>query len=100
MEGFLLYLLKYAILLGIAAVVSWYFYHYKKKDILGGFIGGMVVAILGAIIFDLLFTFKFMKEVMTFLTTRTYVHIPAALLGAFLALYILNKINHDQERRQ
>ncbi len=99
MEKFLLYILKYIVLIGIAAIISWYFYYFKKKEILGGFIGGMVVAVLGAIIFDLLFTFDFMKELMKFLTETSRVHIPAAFLGAFLALYILNKINHDQDRR-
>lgn len=99
MDSLLMYILQYGILLAIAAIVSWYFYYYRRRELLGRFIGGMVVAVLGAIIFDLLFTFPFMKVVMEFLTTRTYVHIPAAFLGAYLAVYVLNKINHDQERR-
>ncbi len=99
MEAFFKFIIKYAVLVAIAAAVSWYFYYFRRKDIFGKFAGGMVVAILGAIIFDLIFTLHFMKEILDFLTTRTYVHIPGAFLGGFLALYVLNKINHDQDRR-
>lgn len=98
MESFLRYILKYAVLLIIGAGVSWYFYHFKRKAIFGRFIGGMIIALLGAIIFDLIFTLQFMKTAMVFLTTETHVHIPAAFLGAFIALFILNRINHDQDR--
>lgn len=99
MESFLRYILKYAVLIGIGAGVSWYFYQHKKKELFGRFIGGMVVALLGAIVFDLIFTMHFMKPVFKLLTESTYVHIPGAFLGAYFAVYILNKINHDQERR-
>lgn len=99
MESFFKFIVKYAVLLAIGAGVSWYFYYFKRRDIFGKFIGGLIVAILGAIIFDLVFTLQFMKTFSEFLTTKTYVHIPGALIGGFLAVYILNKINHDQERQ-
>jgi hypothetical protein len=91
--------MKYAVLLAIGSGISWYFYHYKKRELFGRFLGGMIVALLGAIVFDLIFTLPFMKPIFKLLTESTYVHIPGAFLGAYLAVFILNKINHDQERR-
>ena len=92
-----------AIILGIGAVVAFIFYNLKKRDLFGGFIGGMVVGVIGALIGAFILDFIFydiMVKVMEFLSRGAGIDIIAGFIGAYAALYIMNSLNHDKERKK
>lgn len=91
----------------IGSLAAWFFYHYRRRDLLGGFWGGLVIGIVGAILiawvaglFNQWFR-RFIDWLMSpeFGSFRISVNMIAALIGAFLFVYILNLINHNKERR-
>ena len=102
---FLWRLLAFAIIIGLGALVSWIFYYIKRRDLFGGFIGGMVVgvvgALVGAFILDKLLL-DITKRVLDFLTGggKLDIDIIAGFLGAYLAVYVMNKLNHDKSRKK
>lgn len=92
--------------LGASAIIAWYYYFYLRKDLLGGFWGALVVACLGALIV-LALAQNFIRDVIMWLmspkigsTQLSHVNLIAVLLGAFYALYIMNRINHNKERKR
>jgi hypothetical protein len=90
---------------GASAIVAWYYYYYLKKDLLGGFWGAVLVSAVGAlIVFALLQTF--IRDIIMWLmspkigsTQLSNVNLIAIFIGGFLALYVMNRINHNKERR-
>lgn len=90
---------------GLAA--AYYFFHYRRKDLPGGFWGAAVVAIVGAVLVSMLtgIEYWFTRLVSWLMQPRlddmllVRVNIIAAVLGAFLFVYILNRINQDRGRR-
>ncbi|WP_001052859.1 hypothetical protein [Leptospira interrogans] len=90
---------------GISGGLSWYYYYYKRKDLLGGFWGALIVALLGSLIILSLLQ-DFIRSVVLWLVSPKFgiyqisnVNLLAVLLGGLLALYIMNRINHNKERR-
>lgn len=86
------------IYLVLGAMLSWYFYYFKRKDLFGGFIGGAIVGLFGAILGN------FLSDYANFIIEKLQrgfnnVNIITGLLGGFLALYLFNKINHDRIRK-
>ena len=100
---FLWKVLALAIIIGLGALVSWIFYYLKRRDLFGGFIGGMVVgvvgALIGAFIIDKLLL-DITVRVLKFLVYDLQIVIIAGFLGAFCAVYIMNKLNHDKTRKK
>lgn len=92
-----------AIFLGLGAIVSFIFYNIKKRDLFGGYIGGLVVgfigAIIGGLILDRLF-FNITVVILDFLSQKIGVNMIAGFIGAYAALYIMNRLNHDRERKK
>lgn len=101
LRTFLIMLKAIAIYLALGAGASFIFYSLKKKDLLGGYIGGLVVGVVGAIIgglvIDRLF-FDITEKILEFLMRGAGVNIIAGFLGAYFAVYIMNKLNHDKNR--
>jgi uncharacterized membrane protein YeaQ/YmgE (transglycosylase-associated protein family) len=101
--SFLDWLLKLSIIIGIGAVMSWLFYSIKRRDLFGGYIGGLVVGIIGALIGAFVID-KFLLEItiriLRFLAIDVGVDIIAGLLGAYGAIYIMNRLNHDKTRKK
>ncbi|MDH5656535.1 MAG: hypothetical protein OEZ34_11535 [Spirochaetia bacterium] len=93
------------ILAGVSA--SYFYYFRKKRDLLFGFWGGVAVGTIGAIMISMIAALEgWFIEVVTWLMKPKFgndlifrVNLIAAVFGAFLFLYILNRINHDKERR-
>ena len=73
---------------------------------MGGFSGGLVIGIIGAILITLLATIHdwFTRLVIWLMLPKISpdfhfrVNIITALIGAFIFLEILNRINHNRER--
>lgn len=101
--SFLKSLISMGVLIFLGAFISWIFYYLKKRDLFGGFIGGMVVGVIGAIIGALLidkFFAEYIAVVLKFLTEGAGINVLAGFLGAYIAVWIMNKLNHDKERKK
>lgn len=86
------------ILIGLGAIVSAIFYYVRKKDLFGGFIGGLTVGVIGAIIGALLI--DKLAFIIKFLTEGAGINVIAGFFGAYIAVYIMNKLNHDKDRKK
>ncbi len=84
----------------IGGLLSWFFYFLRKKDLLGGFIGGLIVGFLGAVLGGLALSLA-VEWLIAILQkgAGSNVNIIASLIGGYVALYIFNKINHDRTRK-
>lgn len=89
----------------ISGVLAWYFYYYRRKDLLGGFWIAFLVALLGALIMHALFQ-DAIREIVYWLISPKIgiwqvanVNLIAILIGGYSMLYIMNRINHNKERR-
>ncbi len=101
--NFLMKLLAIAIYLVLGALISWIFYYIKKRDLFGGYVGGLVVGVIGALIggfvLDKLFLDLAIKA-LSFLVYETGVNIIAGLIGGYIAVYIMNRLGHNKERKK
>ena len=101
--GFLNVVKAIAIFLGLGAIVSFIFYTLKRRDLFGGYIGGLVVGFIGAIIggyvLDYLF-YNFTAMILEFLSRGIGVNVIAGFIGAYAALFIMDKLNHDRQRKK
>ena len=92
-----------AIFLALGALMSFVFYSLKRRDLFGGYIGGLVVGFIGAMIGGYLLDYLFYNIsviVLEFLSRGIGVDVIAGTIGAYVALYIMNKLNHDRERKK
>jgi uncharacterized membrane protein YeaQ/YmgE (transglycosylase-associated protein family) len=99
----LMKILAIAIYIGLGALVSWIFFSIKKRDLFGGFIGGMAVGVIGALIGGFIldrFLLDITIKILEFLVYETGVNIIAGFIGAYIALYIMNRLGHDKERKR
>lgn len=89
-----------------SATVAWYFYYYLRKDLLGKFWGAVFVAGLGALIVFATSQTLIRDVIMWFMSPKigsfqlSNVNLIAVFLGGYLALSIMNRINHNKERRK
>ncbi len=101
--SFLMKLLAIVLYIGLGALVSWIYYNLKRKDLLGGYIGGLVVGVIGALIGGFILDRLLLDitiRVLRFLVYDTGVNLIAGFIGGYAALYIMNRLNHDKERRK
>ena len=101
--SFLNVLKAIVICVALAALVSFIYYSMKRRELFGGFIGGLVVGTIGAIIgvyiLDYLF-FDIVAKILEFLSMTIGVNMIAGFIGAYAALYVMNRLNHDRERKK
>jgi uncharacterized membrane protein YeaQ/YmgE (transglycosylase-associated protein family) len=101
--NFLMKLLAIAIYLALGVLVSWIFYFIKRRDLFGGYIGGLVVGVIGALIGGFILDKLFLDitiKVLDFLVYDTGVNIIAGLIGGYIAVYIMNRLGHNKERKK
>ena len=101
--SFLMKLLAIAIYLAIGALVSWIFYFLKRRDLFGGYIGGFAVGIVGALIGGFILDKLFLDiaiRILSFLVYDSGVNIIAGIIGAYIAVYIMNRLGHNKERKK
>lgn len=83
----------------IGAAIASLFYHIKKKDLFGGYIGGLVVGFIGAIIGGLSLSPVF-NFILYYLSKAEVVFILAGATGAYILIYIMNRLNHNRSRKK
>lgn len=91
----------------VGAASAWFYYHYRRRDLLGGFWGALVIGAVGAVLITWMSNFNnwFINLVYWLMVPKWEdkllfrVNLIAAVIGAFLFVYILNRINHNKERR-
>ena len=101
--SFFMKILAIIIYLGLGAIVSWIFYYFTRRDLFGGFIGGLVVGVIGALIGGFILARLLLDiaiRVLRFLAIDAGVNIITGLIGAYAAVYIVNRLNHDKERKK
>lgn len=101
--SFLMKLLAIALYLGLGAIVAWIYYYLKRRDLLGGYIGGLVVGVIGALIGGFILDRLLLNitiKILSFLVYTTGVNIIAGFIGGYIALYIMNRLNHNKERKK
>ncbi|MCE9500222.1 MAG: hypothetical protein K8R21_06965 [Leptospira sp.] len=91
--------------IAVSALVAWYFYFYLRKDLLGKFLGATLVAGIGALIIFALLQEVIRDIIMWLMSPKigssqlSNVNLIAVFIGGYLALYLMNKINHNRDRR-
>ncbi|MBP7605152.1 MAG: hypothetical protein KBA15_14590 [Spirochaetes bacterium] len=101
--SFLMKLLAIVLYVALGALVSWIFYYLKRRDLLGGYIGGLVVGVIGALIGGFILDRLLLDitiRVLRFLVYDTGVNLIAGFIGGYAALYVMNRLNHNKERKK
>ena len=101
--GFSMKLFAVAIYLGLGALVSWIYYYMKRRDLFGGYIGGMVIGVIGALIGGFILDkilLDIIIRILRFLVYETGVNIIAGFVGSYIGVYIMNRLTHDKERKK
>ncbi len=81
--------------------LAWLFYYQRKKDIIGGYFGAMLIALTGCILGAFIFS-NILKKIIDLLQEGFYlsnVNIIASVIGGYLFLYIFNRLNGDRGRK-
>lgn len=97
--NFLQAVIAIGIVIAIGALVSIFFYVIKRRELFGGFIGGMVIGVVGALIGGYLLN-EITLFVIDFLTKNEYVNAISGFIGAYAAVFIMNRLNHNRERKK
>ena len=111
MEWFIdfLLILRDLFVYGLCGLAGAYYYYSRlNRDLLGGFWGATLIGTIGAVLIHVIANIQnWFPVVVNFLmlpkwenTPLARVNIIAALIGSFLFVYVLNRINHDKERRR
>lgn len=89
--------------IGLGALVAFIFYHFKKRDLFGGYIGGLVVGVIGAVIGGYILDRIFYEKtvaVLLYLSEGIGINLITGFIGAYAALYVMNRLNHNRERKK
>lgn len=99
MRSFFQAIIAILIIIGLGALVSFIFYILKRRDLFGGYIGGMVIGVIGALIGAYVLN-SVTLIILDLLGKNRYVNIISGFIGAYVALYIMNRLNHNKERKK
>ncbi|MBV6494739.1 MAG: hypothetical protein LDLANPLL_02776 [Turneriella sp.] len=94
-------LLDSLVYLALAAALSWLFFYLRRFDLLGGFLGGVLVALIGSILGAFLFSMplKYAIDKLQNGFGVFNVNIIAAIIGGLSSLWLLTKINNERKRK-
>lgn len=83
----------------IGASVAFLFFNLRRRDLFGGYIGGLAIGLIGAIIGGYLLD-SILLVVTDFLQQRIGVNVIAGFIGSYAAVYVMNRLNHNKERKK
>lgn len=92
-------LIAILIVIALGGLVSFIFWTLKRRDLFGGYIGGMVIGVIGALIGGYVLN-NITMVILDFLARNSYVNVISGFIGAYAALYIMNRLNHNKERKK
>ena len=107
MEKFFSLFLDMIVYVLAGAFASWFYFVRRRRDLLGGFWGGLVIGTVGSVIIayfagtwfiEIVTGLMSPKQLPFFEGVSVRVNLITALFGSFLFVYILNRINHDRGR--
>ena len=87
------------IFLLVGALVSFIYYTIRRRDLFGGYIGGLAIGFIGALIGGLVLD-NALLIAMDFLARDIGVNVIAGFIGAYGAVYIMNRLGHDKIRKK
>lgn len=96
------YVIDFLVYIALGAIISWFFFFLRRLDLLGGFLGGTVVALIGAILGAFLLQ-KPLNIAIDALQDGLHisnVNIIAALVGGVVSVLLLSKINNGRKRKE
>ncbi len=85
----------------LSALLAWFFYYWRRKDFVGGFLGTAFVALIGCILGAFAIS-DTLKKIIYWLqegSSLSNVDIIASLIGGYVFLYVFNRFNHNRERK-
>ena len=95
------YFIDFLVYIGLGAAISWFFFYLRRLDLLGGFIGATVVALIGSILGAFL-----LRDILNVIIDAlrgglgiSNVNIIAALIGGVTSVLLLSKINNGRKRK-
>ena len=96
------YLIDFFVYIALGALVICFFYYLRRLYLFGGFLGGAVVALIGAILgaFLLQKPLNFVIDALQDGLHISNVNIIAALLGGVVSVMLLSKINNGRKRKE
>jgi uncharacterized membrane protein YeaQ/YmgE (transglycosylase-associated protein family) len=95
------YLIDFLVYLALAASISWFFFFFKRFDLIGGFIGGAVVGLIGSILGGFILQ-PVLPEIIKFLQNGfniSNVNVINAAIGGIASVMLLSKINNGRKRK-
>ena len=87
------------IFLLVGALVSFIYYTIRRRELFGGYIGGLTIGFIGALIGGLVLD-NALLIAMDFLARDIGVNVIAGFIGAYGAVYIMNRLGHDKIRKK
>jgi len=96
------YIVDSIVYLILGAGVSWFYFYFKRLDLIGGFIGGFIVALIGGILGTFILQ-KPLNVVIDFLQNGlkfSNVNLIAAIIGAVLAIWLFSQLNQGRIRKE
>jgi len=96
------YIIDFLVYVALGTLISWFFYHLRRLDLFGGFLGAAVVALIGAILgaFLLQKPLNFIIDALQDGLHISNVNIIAALIGGAVSVILLSKINGGRKRKE
>jgi uncharacterized membrane protein YeaQ/YmgE (transglycosylase-associated protein family) len=96
------YIIDFLVYIALGAIISWFFFFLRRLDLLGGFLGGTVVALIGAILgaFLLQKPLSFVIDALQNGLGFSNVNVIAALIGGVVSVLLLSKINNGRKRKE
>lgn len=97
-------LMDIILLLALSMLVSYYFYVYQKKVILGGYVGTTAIASFGAILLFAFFHKGIRDFIMWLMSPKigtmqlSNLNLIVIVLGAYLSLYIVDILQRRRRR--
>lgn len=96
------YVIDFLVYIALGAMISWFFFYLRRLDLFGGFLGGAVVALIGAILgaFLLQKPLNIVIDALQGGLGVSNVNVIAALVGGVVSVLLLSKINNGRKRKE
>lgn len=99
----LMTLLSISIYVALGALASWLFYYLKKRELFAGFLGGLVIGAIGALIGGFVldkFLLNLVIKLLTFLVENpANVNIITSFIGGYFAVWLMARLINKERKK-